>query len=352
MFLSPAEVGIPKPTANGEHRYCCPLCSDRKYHLYVNPNKQVWHCFRCGGGGRWRNNGGGLAFKGQAPLCSEPERRAPEAILASAYRILLATLPLEEHHLLHLSLVRRMTPEQIAVGQYRTLPGSYWRRRSAASRVADLLDPDGVPGFWRAADGCWTLAGASGLLIPVRYWDGRIRGVQVRREHRKPRYVWLTSRRLPDGAPAKAVYHVTWTRGIGTRRIWVTEGPLKADVAAQRLGEVVVAVPGINTWRGSGIVKDLRTVGVREVVLAYDADLQTNPYVLKAAFELCRALRSTGLRAWVATWSLAAGKGIDDLLLGGGEPSVTAAAKWMSSVSPAVFALRRASRILARSHGS
>lgn len=35
-----------------EVRYCCPYCGDTKFHLYLNSIKDVYHCFKCGAGGR------------------------------------------------------------------------------------------------------------------------------------------------------------------------------------------------------------------------------------------------------------------------------------------------------------
>lgn len=328
MRLSPADLGPGRPAPGGEVRYPCPFCEwDRipKFKLYVNTQKRIWHCFRCGAAGRLE----GLSRTGQPPAAGiEVERRAPEEVLARAYGALLAALPLSADHLVHLLAVRGLPPEAVAAGEYRTLPASPVQREQAAAMVARVTNPDGVPGFWQPAGGQWTLAGPPGLCVPVRDWAGRVRGVQIRRPRGEPKYVWLTSRGRARGAPARAVYHVTWTRGLARRRVWLTEGPLKADVAAHRLGEVVVAVPGVQTWRGSGVVEDLRVVGVREVILAYDADQQGNPHVRQAAAGLVHALRRTGLRTWVAVWPADAGKGLDDLLLAGLEPQILSVSQW------------------------
>ena len=34
-------------TSSNELRVCCPWCNDTKYHAWVNPDKQVFICFRC-----------------------------------------------------------------------------------------------------------------------------------------------------------------------------------------------------------------------------------------------------------------------------------------------------------------
>lgn len=42
----------PRMTARGEIRVCCPFCGDdTKYHCYLNPTENIFHCFRCGASG-------------------------------------------------------------------------------------------------------------------------------------------------------------------------------------------------------------------------------------------------------------------------------------------------------------
>ena len=39
---------------NGEIRICCPFCGDDEgFHLYINPQKNVYHCFRCDAKGKF-----------------------------------------------------------------------------------------------------------------------------------------------------------------------------------------------------------------------------------------------------------------------------------------------------------
>jgi len=55
-ILEAAEsVGLAFRPAGGEFRACCPFCGDQKFHLYLNPRKNAWHCFRCGEGGGVRD---------------------------------------------------------------------------------------------------------------------------------------------------------------------------------------------------------------------------------------------------------------------------------------------------------
>lgn len=46
IFLSEHQIPYRK-TSTGEVRINCPFCNDVKWHLYINEQKRVFHCFRC-----------------------------------------------------------------------------------------------------------------------------------------------------------------------------------------------------------------------------------------------------------------------------------------------------------------
>jgi len=50
-----------------EVRVCCPFCGDSKYHLYLNTDKQVFNCYRCG------EKGGVIRFIALLTGCGETE---------------------------------------------------------------------------------------------------------------------------------------------------------------------------------------------------------------------------------------------------------------------------------------
>lgn len=41
-----------KETSGSEVRFCCPKCGDANYHLYYNPLRGLYNCFKCGYRGR------------------------------------------------------------------------------------------------------------------------------------------------------------------------------------------------------------------------------------------------------------------------------------------------------------
>ncbi|MGB9867934.1 MAG: DUF3854 domain-containing protein [Bacillota bacterium] len=303
------------PAPNGELRVDCPFCGDRAKHLYVNPEKGLYHCFRCGRGGRV--DGGRAAPPAVRAVSGSSS--APVEQVAAAYEELLRQLGLCAEHMAHLtSPVRGLSEAEVGARGYRTLPAT--GRTAVAERVGCRVSLRGVPGFYVVPSGKWCLAGPPGILVPVRNFEGKVWGVQVRRDAAGdgPRYVWLSSAGKEGGAPARARYHVACpdvSARQGSRRVWLTEGPLKADIAASRLGEVVVAVPGVGCWKGTGVVHDLRRARVREVVIAFDSDVRTNPNVARALGELVPVL-AEWFRVRVAVWDPGC-KGIDDALLAG-----------------------------------
>ncbi|MGB9879996.1 MAG: DUF3854 domain-containing protein [Anaerolineae bacterium] len=327
------------PMRNGEMAGTCPFCGDTKRHFYVNPHKGVYVCFRCGTAGRL--DGSSTVFDdGAVSAAEEPaEPLADDERIGQVYAVLLETLDLSPEHLAHLrSPARGLSDEVIGKKGYRTLPSG--RRTEIGKRVAEKVEPRGVPGFYlyrgRAGRRVWCVAGPPGLLIPVRNFEGAIWGVQIRPDDRSswPKYVWLSSaaaRRGTCGVGAKARFHVARAgRNDGT--VWITEGPLKADIAASKLGRTFVAVPGVQCWRSSGLIGALKRERVRVVVLAYDMDAVLNPHVESAALELGSALEQAGIHAVYAWWRIEEGKGIDDVLLNGGEVRVMSKGSWKRRV--------------------
>jgi len=300
---------------NGELRVDCPFCSDTGRHLYINTEKGLYHCFRCGRSGRLGEE--------RSSLAAIPSRKHPAAELAplsrvaAVYEALLRTLGLSEAHKAHLMSPKRgMSEAEIEERGYRTLP--HIGRTVIAERVNCTVSVAGVPGFYVHDSGRWCLSGPSGILIPLRNFRGRVWGIQIRRDtaDRGSRYVWLSSAGKERGTSARARYHVAYPKVSErrlTRRVWLTEGPLKADITASRLGDVVVAVPGVNCWKSTKIISALRKARVREVVLAFDSDASTNPNVASALDGILQVLvRSFNVR--IAVWDENY-KGIDDALL-------------------------------------
>lgn len=253
--------------------------------------------------------------RGPAP----PPRPVVDAELADlAYRALLSRLTLSDAHRAAL-LARGMTDEQIARHGYVSSPANEEERRSLAAEVAAEVARDlagAAPGFVRDTQGRPTLVcGDDELLIPVRDAQGRVVGIRRRLDDPGDggKYRWFSAKdgRHSVGQDGNTV-HVARPARQRTDRVVVVEGEIKANVAADRFGCIVVSVPGVSAIRG--VLPALAELSSAEVVLAYDADMVTNPNVARSEMMLAHRLIDAGYRVARWTWELADAKGLDDLI--------------------------------------
>lgn len=159
------------------------------------------------------------------------------------------------------------------------------------------------------------LSGSKGFLIPVRDRDGLIQGLKIRLDDAgKPdrKYRWLSTRGAPNGTRSYSWVHVTGD--TSRKRAYLTEGPLKGDVASFLGSDALfVCIGGVNAI--GGLRKTLEGLKVREVVEAMDSDQMTNPHVRGAVLAMRKEVqRIPGIRYYKYTWDPAY-KGVDDYLL-------------------------------------
>lgn len=126
------------------------------------------------------------------------------------------------------------------------------------------------------------------------------------------RYRWLSSRNLPSGTRSYSWVHVTGN--TQSKRAFLTEGPLKGDVASFLAQDALfICIGGVNAL--NGLNDTVRGLGVREVVEAMDMDQMTNPNVRNAILTMRKEVRKIpGIRYSKYTWNPAY-KGVDDYLL-------------------------------------
>ncbi|MDA8344169.1 MAG: DUF3854 domain-containing protein [Thermaerobacter sp.] len=247
--------------------------------------------------------------RGGISSAQEPKRLpVPRSNIASiearnsAYQALIAEERLSPSH--RAALLRRgLSLHETDRSQYRThFPG----------RAPVGLVPEGVPGFYHVGD-TWLTSGPPGLLIPVRDREGRIAACQVRPDDGdRGKYLWLSSSGKPGGASSGAPCHYAKTSGT---QLWITEGPLKADLVASRLGQPCLGIAGVANWHSA-----LPLLGdVKEAILAFDED-QPGPAreaVEANARAFTQALAERGVKILRATWDWSQAKGIDDALQAG-----------------------------------
>jgi hypothetical protein len=125
--------------------------------------------------------------------------------------------------------------------------------------------------------------------------------------------------------------------------VWLTEGELKADLCAERLGAILLSIPGVGNWRlALADLCELRP-GAGRVVVALDSDWRSKAAVHDAIWNLGQASAALGYEVDVALWDTTY-KGLDDLLTAGFNPELHRLIKFPEPV----WTPKLSSRVLAR----
>lgn len=316
----------------------CPFCGDRgkgKYHLSLNTETDQYRCNLCNARGnsvtlyaRVKEISNGEAFRALAaggkvyPMPSQPipqnTERQPQPLQPrhDAYTEMLSFLTLSERHRENL-LERGLSDARIAENEYRSMPETPQARRLLAKLVGVNHELLGLPGFYTRED-VWTVAGPNGFLIPVRNQGGLIQGMKIRLDDASQpnrKYRWLSSRdkRLINGTRSYSWVHVTGDRT--RKRAFITEGPLKGDVASFLAKDALfVCTGGVNAI--GGLTDTLMALGVTEAVEAMDMDQMTNPQVRDGILAMRREIQKKlpKLKYSKYSWNPAY-KGVDDYFL-------------------------------------
>jgi len=306
----------------------CPFCDDKKKHMCLNTAKNVFYCHRCGESGnaislyakltgadnkvayRELTDGGIVRTTTVTHKQITNVERVPLPLSGrhSVYTGLLQSLDLSAKHRNNL-LNRGLDADVIESNLYRTVPGIAAANR-IATELATRFPLAGVPGFY-TKDGIWMMSLYKGFFIPVRSADGLIQGLQIRLDDEKKRkYRWFSSSHYKEnGTPAHSWIHIT---DSGGNAVFITEGALKADVAAHLTGDCFIGLSGANCI--NGLVPLLSGMGITKVYEALDMDKHTNKNVATATDKLHRRLAEVGINCIPCEWDSHC-KGIDDFLL-------------------------------------
>lgn len=210
---------------------------------------------------------------------------------------------------------RGLTNEDIEVLGYKTAP------RNPKEVCKKLLNSghilEGVPGFYKD-NGTWTLRElGEGYYIPFRNAFGQIQFMQIRTRSKKgegTRYLSLSSNGYEFGTPAKSWAHIHKGKDPEWwKRIVITEGALKADIASVMTGETFVAVAGVgNVGDLPRVLRDLATLGLEHVTLAYDMDEVPNKGAINGEAKIMEYLGPDYLEIPHEKITWTEFKGIDD----------------------------------------
>lgn len=109
--------------------------------------------------------------------------------------------------------------------------------------------------------------------------------------------------------------------------LYITEGEKKGILGNALLGAPFISLPGVgsikllfNHYRSRKVVDWLKDMGVKVIIVAFDADKAYNTVVLANQEKIVAALKKEGFMLATAEWDINIGKGIDDLLAAGQKP--------------------------------
>ena len=341
----------------------CPFCG-RPHKLNVSNKGNVWRCAACGKSGNAISlvselehisgsdaykkllaiyNGEPVEVKQKLAAAAEkdPDERnmAPLGVRNTAYEIMLNETVLGRKHKKAL-MKRGLSEEQINAFQFKSVPivGSYAIAQKAIvesgihSTSISRQYNWGIPGFYGIGDNAHIIRMDSGILIPVRWWNGEISCFQVRyddlpedatdkQRENFQRYKYFSSAGRKYGigcSDIENIHFVGFDYGSDTtpETVNLTEGALKADVASALSGDKpFIAVLGVNMQaRIPEVMEYLKEHGTKKINIMFDMDYQDKPEVAKALKSLCEKIDASGLEWKQITWSKQY-KGIDDFLL-------------------------------------
>lgn len=165
----------------------------------------------------------------------------------------------------------------------------------------------------------------NGFLIPIINHEGkrmRISCCQIRLDKGDRRYIFLSSVDKKNGVSVGECNKIHYTRNfwqngemVIPKIVCMTEGPLKADVAAELSGKCFIAVPGVNAC--GNLIEEfefLKEQGCEKIELYFDMDYKTNKYVEEAIKRIGKMVLGAGFKGDQKIWNPAY-KGIDDWYL-------------------------------------
>lgn len=317
----------------GKHNvYLCPFCGDSRKksgHFYINVKTGLWDCKLCSEAGnpltlyaRLCNVSCSQAYKeihyGKAAESAKPAKSIkrlpnlnPEASVErrhAIYNDFLNMLPLYRRHAKDLQR-RGFTKEHVVKNLYRSMPDKPSERNRIVSTLASRYDLSSVRGF-RKKD-VWECFYVPGYLIPFRDEQGRIQALQIRTDRGEPKYLFFGFRDsgIDNSTPVHIVNPDVARR---TKSAWVTEGPLKADVASLFFDACFVASPGVSSWRS--LMPVLKNLNLEGIVQAFDRDQDENPAVRKCVEKFQEALIGK-IEINRAVWPKEYGNGVDDAIM-------------------------------------
>ncbi len=165
--------------------------------------------------------------------------------------------------------------EQIRREEYRSTP-VFGLKKLAETLLEEGCTVQGVPGFYQDKNGQWTLNfhnRNSGFLIPVRTFDRKIQGMQIRADEviDDRKYVWFSSGGRNMGTSSGSPVHMIGD--ADAEEVYVTEGPLKGTITHYMTGKTFLCVAGVTQYKKlPQILETLKQRKLARVREAFDMD--------------------------------------------------------------------------------
>lgn len=242
---------------------------------------------------------------------------APVAVRHHTYSEMLKILHLSEVHRMNLSK-RGVFAETIEKKLYRDTP---CYKAECSTIVKQLLALgcvlDGVPGFYKDDGGYHLATSPTGMLFPVRGTgqENRIQSLQIRRDvipENGRKFITLSSSRYTGGSASSSFLHFSGN-GCPNKEVFLTEGPLKADIANQFTGKSFLALTGVGSvqFLEYHLQALKKRYDLQRVWIALDMDYKVNDGVKKALMKIEKICQEGGFEVCVCNWD-SKYKGIDD----------------------------------------
>ncbi len=221
-----------------------------------------------------------------------------------------------------------------------------WRKTLGKMLEKEFGSLAGMPGAYRNTKGEWTLYGEDGILFPQLDQDGNYYRLRIRLHHtgeKGGKYRNFSSfivnkeeeqkgflvNKLDGGSQAGNQLGYYMNKSRDDMYAWyITEGEKKGIYGEDCLKSPFVSLPGVSSWSklfdgkaGERAVDFFRTMGVKIVIVVFDADKICNPMVYKKQEELVEKLQEENFLVGIGNWDPSLGKGIDDLLRAGHKPT-------------------------------
>lgn len=315
------------PRRNGwfeaDRNYPCPICGGKDWCGY---NERGVVCMRHDIG-KPTANGGWFSTWSQLQAVppirvtpvSEPQELPSQVCLATPARLnqvyssWLKLLPW--NHQEHM-LSRGISLEDQARHGYRSYELDPMSTYELVQRLVEMVgSPEGIPGFYPAKKG-WMFAAHKGIVIPVRDRTQRIVALKIRRmdqDEPKKRYRLVSSARRRGGAsPGSPVHWAVPEKIVKPSVIGITEGDIKANYMADRLGIICVSVPGVSNWRY------VLPLSSPNALLCFDIESRekVRKIVERHKKMLTEELHKSRVKVWYGEWNPQY-KGVDDALAAG-----------------------------------